>query len=145
MSESSQLYITPFLSIPLSELQFQFARSGGKGGQNVNKVETKAELYFDVKQSPSLDEPTRARLFLKLATKLDTDGVLKIMSQESRSQLQNRETATKKFVLQLQAALKLETPRRPTRPTKGSKEKRIEGKKMQSSRKTARRKPSNEE
>ncbi len=144
MSNAS-LYITPSLSIPMSELTVQFARSGGKGGQHVNKVETKAELYFNILASPSLNDQTRARLLKKLASRVDSEGVLKITAQEHRSQYRNREEATKKFIQMLQTALKTETPRRATKPTKSSKEKRIEEKKQHSTRKLARRKPMSEE
>ncbi len=139
------LYITPSLSIPMSELSVQFARSGGKGGQNVNKVETKAELYFNIAASPSLDDQTRTRLLKKLASRVDSEGVLKITAQEHRSQYRNREEAAKKFIQVLQMALKPETPRRATKPTKSSKEKRIEEKKQHGRRKLTRRKPMSEE
>lgn len=121
--------ITPNCRIPLSELKFQFARSGGKGGQNVNKVETKVELSFDVAGSPSLSDSQRRRLLETLGSRLDTSGVLRIVSQESRSQWKNREEAVRKFFTVIKKAL---TPRKKRIATKAShvaKEKRLDQKK----------------
>ncbi|MBC8044097.1 MAG: aminoacyl-tRNA hydrolase [Rhizobacter sp.] len=138
-SGGTDIIITPRLTIPLSELAFQFSRSGGKGGQNVNKLETKVELFFDVARSPALDEASRARLFAKLATRLDSGGTLRLMSQTYRSQLQNKSDVTDRFKLLLQQALIVEKPRTATKPTRSAKEKRLTSKRQQSVRKAARR------
>jgi ribosome-associated protein len=121
--------ISSHLRIPLSELLFQFSRSGGKGGQNVNKVETKVELLFDVRHSPSLTVDDRSKLLHRLGSRLYSGGMLHIVSQESRSQWTNREQAVVKFVAILQAALKPEKKRTKTRIPTSSKRKRLEHKK----------------
>lgn len=125
----TMLEITPNCRIPVSELKFQFARSGGKGGQNVNKVETKVELSFDVADSPSLSDSQRHRLLEMLRSRLDTSGVLRIVSQESRSQWKNREEAVRKFVEVLKKALKPRKKRIATKVSHVSKEKRLDQKK----------------
>lgn len=123
------LIITSNLQIPLSELEFNFSRSGGKGGQNVNKVETKVELLFDVAHSPSLGEHVRAVLQKNLQSRIGADGTLRIISQESRSQWMNRQQAVSKFVDLLQRALRPVKKRVPTKVSKGAKQKRLDQKK----------------
>ncbi len=124
--------ISEQFSIPASEVRFHFARSGGKGGQNVNKVETKVELLFDIAHSPSLSDVQRGRLFSHLRSRLDSDGVLHIVSQESRSQWKNREEAVRRFVDLLQHALKPRKKRIATKVSRGAKEQRLESKKRRS-------------
>ena len=123
------LEIDSHLKIPLSELIFQFSRSGGKGGQNVNKVETKVELLFNVIHSPSLNASKRARLVEFLASRLDGTGVLHIISQKSRSQWSNREQAIEKFIELIRLALKPVKKRIKTKLSKGSKQRRLDEKK----------------
>ncbi len=131
--------ILPTLEIPSSEVSFSFTRSGGKGGQNVNKVETKVELAFDVLNSPCLNATQRQTLLLKLASRLDSNGVLRVTSQKHRSQIQNRNDAIAKFIALLAEALAPEKKRTKTKPTKSSKEKRLTAKKQHSEKKSARR------
>jgi ribosome-associated protein len=121
--------ISSRLRIPLSELVFQFSRSGGKGGQNVNKVETKVELIFDVRSSASLTVDERSMLLHRLGSRLDGEGKLHIISQESRSQWANREQAVEKFVGILKAALTPVKRRTKTKIPASSKRKRLEHKK----------------
>src|SRR4051812_8973801 len=94
------LHVTPALVIPRGELTFKATRSGGAGGQNVNKVATRIELTWNPARSAAvqaLDEATRARLMEKLATRIDGDGDVRVVSSEMRSQLQNRERAEERL------------------------------------------------
>jgi ribosome-associated protein len=128
------------LTIPRSELRFHFARSGGKGGQNVNKVETKVELLFDAAGSPSLTVEQRARLLAVLGTRIDSGGVLHIVAQTSRSQWKNREEAVEKFREEIARALKPVKKRIATKVSSGARGKRLEGKKRHSTKKKMRNK-----
>jgi len=123
------IIISSHLRIPLSELLFQFSRSGGKGGQNVNKVETKVELLFDVRHSASLTVDDRSKLLHQLGSRLDGEGILHIVSQESRSQWANREQAVAKFAEILRSALKPVKKRTKTKLPASAKRKRLEHKK----------------
>lgn len=123
------ILVTSILSIPSSEVQFRYARSGGRGGQHVNKVETKVELLFDVGCSPNLSETQRHLILQRLTSRLDADDVLHIIVDESRSQWKNRELAIKRFVELLRKALKPRKKRITTKVPKASKEKRLGEKK----------------
>jgi ribosome-associated protein len=125
--------ITSSLSIPLSELQFRFTPSGGPGGQHANKVNTRAELRFDVAGSPSLGPRQRARLLEKLGPEV------RVVADDERSQARNRQLTVSRFAERMAAALHVDKPRRPTRPSKGAKERRLTAKRQLSERKRARR------
>jgi ribosome-associated protein len=125
--------ITSSLSIPVSELHFRFSPSGGPGGQHANKVATRAELRFDVAGSPSLGPRQRARLLDKLGPEV------RVVADDERSQGRNRQLAVTRFAERMVAALRVETPRRPTRPSKGAKERRLIAKRHQAERKRLRR------
>lgn len=114
--------------IPDSELVERFVRSAGPGGQNVNKVSTAVELRFDVAQSPSLPEPVRERLLARRDRRITTDGVLVINAQTYRTQDRNREDARDRLATFIGHGLHAPKPRVPTRPTRGSKERRLAGK-----------------
>lgn len=133
------LPIIPTLSIPCSELHYRFTRSGGPGGQHVNRTATQVELTFDVLHSPSLNNEQRGLLIKKLKKRIDSDGILHLVSHSTRSQLENREGVTTRFVKLLATALKPIKPRRPTKPSQAAKEKRLQRKKVRSEVKAQRR------
>ncbi len=124
-----QIKINDQTRIPSNELTFRFARSGGKGGQNVNKVETKVELLFDIAHSPSLTSHQREQLKRHLGARMDGKGVLHIVSQDTRSQKQNRRQATERLVELLMSALRPRRKRISTVSSGASKEHRISAKK----------------
>jgi ribosome-associated protein len=125
--------VTPSLSIPLAELQFRFSPSGGPGGQHANKVNTRVELRFDVAGSPSLGPRQRARLLDRLGPEV------RVVADDERSQVRNRQLAVERFRVRVADALHIEKPRRPTRPSRGAKERRLTAKRHLSERKRARR------
>jgi ribosome-associated protein len=131
--------ITKNVSIPMSELSFRFARSGGPGGQHVNRSATQVELLFDVANSPSLSEAQRRRAFRKLKSRLDTEGVLHLVSQETRSQYRNREEVVERFQELMRKALQVPKRRLPTRPSRAARERRLEKKRHRSEKKRRRR------
>ena len=121
--------VTDEIAIDDDEISEAFVRASGPGGQNVNKLATAVQLRFDVRRSPSLPPDVRARLVRLAGSRLTQDGVLLIMAQRYRTQERNREDARERlFELIRQAAIRPK-PRRPTRPTAASRERRIEGKK----------------
>lgn len=135
---SGDLTVAPGVVIPASELEWSASRSSGPGGQNVNRVSTKVELRFDLRQTRALDSGTRARLRDKARSRLDADGKLVIVSQTTRSQAQNLELARERLAALIRAALTPPKPRRATRPTRASKERRLEGKRRASDKKRTR-------
>src|SRR5688572_29675493 len=111
------------------EFVFKTSRSGGKGGQNVNKVSTKVELLFDINATQLLTEEEKEKIRLYSGTKLNKDGLLQIISQASRSQLENKELSIAKFYALLEKAFYKAPYRRATKPKKSAKEKRLNDKK----------------
>lgn len=126
------LYITNGIAIPLDELRFRYARSSGPGGQHVQKTETKVELRFDLASSPSLTGEQRARALERLASRIDSEGVLHLTSQGGRSQLENRQEVVERFQALLAAALKPRKRRRPTQPSAGARRQRLDAKRQRS-------------
>lgn len=124
----------------LRDVTFKASRSGGKGGQHVNKVSSKAELSYDLERSELFAETERARIREKLAGRLSSDGNLRVVSDEERSQLLNREKALEKLFLLLKRALYVPKKRKATRPTKNSVEQRLKDKQQQALKKNTRRK-----
>ena len=125
----------------LSEVSYKSSRSGGKGGQNVNKVETKIELSFDILNSKNLDENEKERLLEKLSNRINKNGIIKIISQVARSQYLNKLRVNHKIIELLESGLKKEKRRIKTKPTVTSKETRIQEKKLISFKKAQRSKP----
>ena len=124
--------VTDTISLDESELEESFVRSSGPGGQNVNKLSTAVQLRFDVRHSPSLPYDVRARLERLAGARLTRDGVLVIIAQRHRTQGRNREDALERLLDLIRQAAVAPIKRRPTRPTKASRERRIEGKKRRS-------------
>ena len=123
-----------------SEIQLQTTRSGGKGGQNVNKVETAVIAYFNISASQILSEEQKRIVLEKLSNRISSEGSLIVKSQNFRTQLENKEDAIKKANELITSALKKKKPRIATKPSKQSKEKRLESKKRSSQIKEGRKK-----
>ncbi|MEO5930864.1 MAG: alternative ribosome rescue aminoacyl-tRNA hydrolase ArfB [Candidatus Kapaibacterium sp.] len=126
-------------TIPLSALEFSTSRSGGPGGQNVNKVETRVEIRFPITGSQWLAESTQERLAIKLRSKIDTSGAIRVASSIARTQGGNRTAAVERLERLLNSALEPEKPRVATRPTYASKQRRVEIKKKHAEKKSSRR------
>lgn len=122
------------------ELKFQTARSGGSGGQNVNKVETMVEAYFDIAASALLSDEQKERVKIKLVNRINSEGVLLVKNQTERSQLGNKELVIKKINELINAAIKKEKKRIPTKTPKVIKEKILETKKKRGAIKEGRKK-----
>jgi len=121
-----------------SEFSFKSSRSGGKGGQNVNKVETKIELNFDVLNSTLLNNEERVKIFIKLKNRIDKNGILRIISQSERTQFLNKTKAVSKFYELIEKALEKEKIRKKVKLSKADKEKRLAEKKKLSVKKYSR-------
>ncbi|MEE9392741.1 MAG: alternative ribosome rescue aminoacyl-tRNA hydrolase ArfB [Planctomycetota bacterium] len=126
------IVVLPNLTIPDEDLKFETGTASGPGGQNVNKVETRVTLLFDLEHSASVTASQRARLHEQLSTRISKDGILRVVSQKERSQSGNRRLVVERFIEILREALFVERKRRPTRATRGSVRRRLEQKKQRS-------------
>jgi ribosome-associated protein len=133
MASAEHLQVTRSCQIPLAELRWRFSRSGGPGGQHANTADTRVEVVFDVAGSPSLGPRQRQRLLDKLGPEV------RAVAADERSQARNRVLAQERLRDRLAAALHVEAPRRPTKPTRGSQVRRVESKRKRSETKRLRR------
>lgn len=131
--------------LPPAAVRFRTSRSSGPGGQNVNKLDTRVEVIVDLDAMPALTESERGVIRQRLRSRLDRDGHLCVVSQRSRSQWQNRQTALERAAELIHDALTPRTPRVPTRPTSTSRHKRVESKRRRSGIKSNRRRPQGED
>jgi ribosome-associated protein len=130
--------------VPESEFEWTYVRSSGPGGQNVNKVASKAVLRWDAKASPSLPDAVKARLLARHASRFTSDGVLLLTSQRFRDQERNRQDCMERLCSWLVEAAAAPRPRRPTKPTRAAKERRLQAKKQRAKQKAQRRRPGEE-
>jgi len=130
--------ILPGLSLSFSDLQFRFSRSGGPGGQNVNKVETRVEVALPIASAQVLPEQVREQLLSRLGRRLDEGGWLRVTVDESRSQYRNRELAVERLAMILRNALRPRKKRKATRPTVASRREKARQKKLHGEKKRRR-------
>jgi ribosome-associated protein len=133
--ERESIQVTRSVSLPRSEIDYRFSRSSGPGGQHAQKSDTRVEASFDVEASTALSESQKRRVVAKAGP------VLRAIAQDERSQWRNRELATERLVEALREALRVPRRRRPTKPTKASRERRLEQKRRRSDTKRLRRPP----
>jgi ribosome-associated protein len=138
---SSPVHVRGSIAIPANELQWRFTRASGPGGQNVNKVSTAVELSFDLAATTAIPEPLKLRALERLSGRL-VDGVLTIRAEEHRSQWRNRQTAVARLAALLSAATgPLPKSRRPTKPSRGVNQRRLDDKRRRSTTKQMRSRP----
>jgi len=136
------LAVNESLSIPRSELDIRVSRSSGAGGQHVNKTSSRVEIFWNVLESRALDDAQRSRLREKLASRLTSDGSIRVVASDMRSQSRNRELAEERLADLVRRALIIPKKRRATKPSRAAKEARLESKKRHSTKKAERGKKS---
>ena len=136
-----QLLVNDSVSIPLAEFDFEYIRSSGPGGQNVNKTSTKVRLRWNVVDSPSIDEGLLQRIQQNYRSRITGEGEFLVTSQKTRDRETNRADCLEKLAEMIRQVATPPKKRRPTRPTRGSKERRLQNKKQRSQRKEMRRPP----
>ena len=142
---ADDIRVNPRLTIPEREISFATSTSSGPGGQNVNKVETRVTLLFDVAASESLDPEQKAKIRDRLDTRINKAGVLRVVSQKHRSQTANRKAATERFAALLAEALEEVPRRKKTRPTRAARRRRLKKKRRRSEIKKLRKPPRRED
>jgi ribosome-associated protein len=136
------LAVNDSLSIPRTELDVRVSRASGAGGQHVNKTSSRVEIFWNISGSRALSDEQRTRLLDKLSSKLTTEGSIRVVASDMRSQSRNRDLAEERLVEIVRRALIIPRKRRPTKPTRAAKEARLETKKRHSNKKRERRNPS---
>src|SRR5712671_5603268 len=139
MAREGVLEVSEAVAIPRAELEYRASRAGGAGGQHVNTSSTRIELLWNVRSTSALDEAARDRVATKLATRLDGDGWIRVVSSARRSQGQNRDAAEARLAELVRAALVVPKRRKATKPSRGAKEARLSAKKKRGDTKRQRR------
>lgn len=139
------LFVKPGVTIPQSELEFSVSRSGGPGGQHVNKTSTRVTLSWDISRSQAISEQQRERLLLKLEHRVTQEHQLQVHVDETRSQYRNRELALQRLAEIVVAALHVPKPRKKTKPSRSSQKKRMDKKTQRGQIKQARKKPTRQD
>jgi ribosome-associated protein len=139
MSKEGSIEVTPSVAIPRAELEYRASRAGGAGGQHVNTSSTRIELIWNVRATPVLDDVTRERVLTRLASRIDGEGWIRVVSSARRSQQQNREAAEARLAELVRGALAVQKRRKATKPSRGAKEARLAEKKKRGETKRQRR------
>ncbi|MEO7085551.1 MAG: alternative ribosome rescue aminoacyl-tRNA hydrolase ArfB [Gemmatimonadaceae bacterium] len=139
MTESAYLNVTSELSISRTELEYRATRSGGPGGQHVNTSSTRIELLWDLTGSRAISDEQRERIRARLAARLDSEGRIRVVASDRRSQGQNKQAADERLAALIVHALHVPKKRKATKPTRAAKERRLLSKKRQSDKKRNRR------
>jgi ribosome-associated protein len=139
MADEDGLAVSQFLAIPRSELSYRASRAGGAGGQHVNTSSTRIELLWNVRTTQALDEAARTLVETRLASRIDGEGVIRVVSSARRSQSQNKEAAEARLAELVSGALVVQKKRKVTKPSRGAKEARLSEKKKRGETKRQRR------
>jgi len=138
LASEKLLPVNDSLSIPRSELDVRVSRASGAGGQHVNKTSSRVEIFWNIPASRAISEEQRARLLDMLVSKLTTEGSVRVVASDMRSQSRNRDLAEERLADLVRRALMVPRKRRPTKPTRAAKEARLESKKLHSNKKRGR-------
>ena len=139
MTEADGLRVNDLVVIPRAELVFRASRSGGPGGQHVNTSSTRIEVVWNPRTTTALDEPSRQRVLSKLSSRVDAEGNVRVVASDSRSQRQNRIAAEERLAELVRKALVIPKKRKPTKPSKAAKARRVDEKKRRGATKALRR------
>ena len=138
MADDNSLFVNGTLSIPRHELDVRVSRSSGAGGQHVNKTSSRVEIFWNIGASRALTDEQRTRLREKLSSRLNSDGSVRVVASDMRSQTRNREIAEERLADLIARSLIVPRKRKPTKPSKAAKEARLEAKRLHSSKKRKR-------